>query len=150
MTQLSDEYREIIKDIEFNIKDEKQLEYIKNQIFKITDLFMEKMEKILNISETKIKLMEEKQNEIDKKMESLSNIVNGIERDIYMEEQEEEIQIICPYCNHEFTEEFDETRDEIQCPECNNIIELDWNDEDDGCSGHCSGCHGCSDNEEEE
>ena len=148
MTQLSDEYKKILEDIEENIKDEEQLEYVKEQIFKIADLFMNQIDKILNMSEARINIMEEKQAEIEKKMENLTHIVDGIEQDIYMDEELDEFQIICPYCNHEFTEEFDETRCEIQCPECNNIIELDWNDEDDGCSGHCSGCHGCGEEEE--
>ena len=32
MTQLSKEYQEILKDLENNIKDEKELEYVKKQI----------------------------------------------------------------------------------------------------------------------
>lgn len=148
MTELSDKYKEILKDLEANIKDEAQLEYVKEQIYKITDLFMNQIDKILNVNESRIKTMEEKQAEIDRKVQNLTSIVDGIEQDIYIDEQEDEFQIVCPYCNHEFTEEFDETRTEIQCPECNNIIELDWNDEDDGCSGHCSGCHGCGEDEE--
>ena len=43
---------------------------------------------------------------------------------------------------------------EIECPECKNIIELDWSgnldDEDDGCSGHCCGCSGCGDDTSDE
>ena len=29
-------------------------------------------------------------------------------------------------------------KDEIECPECHNVIELDWNEEH--CSGSCSHC----------
>ena len=40
---------------------------------------------------------------------------------------------------------------EIICTECNNVIELYWNDdEEEGCSGHCSSCHGCSDDFEDD
>ena len=32
-------------------------------------------------------------------------------------------------------------KSDIRCPECNNVIELDWNgDETTGCSGSCSSC----------
>ena len=56
----------------------------------------------------------------------------------------------CPYCNNEFIAEIN-GKDEIKCPECNNMIELDWDDEEEhGCSGHCSSCHGCSDDFEED
>ena len=35
-----------------------------------------------------------------------------------------------------------------KCPECGNLIELDWNgnpddEKDKGCGGNCSGCSGC-------
>ena len=40
--------------------------------------------------------------------------------------------IKCPYCSSSFFIEFDDTKKEIQCPDCKNIIELDWgNFEDD-------------------
>ena len=43
----------------------------------------------------------------------------------------------------------------IQCPECHNTIELDWNccdeEEEEGCSGHCSHCSSeCVAEDEEE
>ena len=44
-----------------------------------------------------------------------------------------------------------EFMDEIECPECHNLIELDWNEEE--CGGCCSGCDGCEeghDNEHDE
>jgi len=50
----------------------------------------------------------------------------------------------------------DENKTEVECPECNNIIELDWTGnvddepEHDGCNGSCHGCHGCEDNDEDD
>ena len=47
----------------------------------------------------------------------------------------------------------DEEKTEIECPECKNMIELDWSgdpSDDDECSGHCSGCSGCDDQEDDE
>ena len=49
----------------------------------------------------------------------------------------------------------DELKEEIRCPECHNIIELDWDedDEEEGCSGCCSSCHGhdeCEEDDEDE
>ena len=47
-----------------------------------------------------------------------------------------------------------ENKSEIECPECKNMIELDWtgniNDEKSGCQGSCHGCIGCGDENEEE
>ena len=43
----------------------------------------------------------------------------------------------------------DELKEEIECPECHNIIELDW-DEEEGCGGCCSSCGICDEEDEEE
>ena len=42
----------------------------------------------------------------------------------------------------------DELKEEIECPECHNIIELDWDEED--CGGCCSSCGICDEEDEEE
>ena len=48
-----------------------------------------------------------------------------------------------------------ELKEEIECPECHNKIELDWDGEDDDCcSGGCCGCGhhdecGCDEDEED-
>ena len=39
--------------------------------------------------------------------------------------------INCPYCNSRFLIEYDNTQKEIKCPDCKNIIELDWDEFDD-------------------
>mgnify|MGYP007042768822 CR=1 FL=1 len=81
----------------------------------------------------------------------LWNRINEIETDIYEVEDENnnfDFEIVCPYCDYEFTTSI-EGRTEIVCPKCNNVIELDWNDddEDDCCAGHCHSCHGCGEEE---
>ena len=49
-----------------------------------------------------------------------------------------------------YGEETDEEKNEIKCPQCNNIIELDWNsDEESSCDGNCSHCHGAVAEDEE-
>ena len=150
MARLDDEYKKIITDIEHNIKDENELEYVKEQFDKMLVLFINQMDNYNKITEERINSIENKQSEIDYKIKDLTSMVDGIENELYMDDEEDNFNIVCPYCNFEFTEEFDETKTEIQCPECKNIIELDWNDNDDGCSGHCSGCHGCGDDFEDE
>ena len=47
-----------------------------------------------------------------------------------------------------FPLEYDEENTEIECPECHNIIELDWNEEE--CGGCCSGCDGCEEGHDSE
>ena len=105
--------------------------------------------------EKEIKQLKEKISELESKLEKVQNIVENIEKDIYFDEEldEQEDTISCPYCDYEVPIYYDENLKEVQCPECNNIIELDWNgsenDYHSGCGGHCSSCGGCGDDDEE-
>ena len=46
--------------------------------------------------------IEEKQQEIDNRIETVKKAVDGIENDIYEDDEAYEFEIVCPYCNHEF------------------------------------------------
>ena len=47
------------------------------------------------------------------------------------------------YADNYIETEFDENQKEVKCPECNNVIELDWSCDDD-CEDHCGdGCDSC-------
>ena len=154
MTLLKSEYKSFLDDIEKNIKNKQDLEYIKGRFAVFVDAVIEQMENIMNYKEEKLNQLEDKQKEIDKKMEKMQQIINHIEEDIYAEDGFD-FEIVCPYCNYEFIIDLDENRTEIECPECKNIIELDWsgnvdNEGQTGCSGHCGGCSGCSSDEDED
>ena len=150
---INDEYRKIMSDLESHIKDEEDLKYAKSQLEKLSMMFINEMENMTQTYETKLDDLDVRQAQLEQKLKEVQSALDNIEKDIYDGEMEEgtcEFEITCPYCNHEFVAELDEVRDEIQCPDCKNIIELDWEHscEDDGCTGGCSGCHGCSDEEE--
>lgn len=103
------------------------------------------------IVDEKVLEIEKGQKNIEKQLLKVQNTINTIEKDIY--EDNFETEIVCPYCNNEFSAEInDEEENEIECPECHNIIEIDLNSDLDedllGCSGNCSSCGGCSDEEE--
>lgn len=98
--------------------------------------------------------IKENQKEMNNKMEKMQDVINHIESDIYSDEGFD-FEIVCPYCEHEFVIGVDEEKSEIECPECKNLIELDWSGdlcdcEDDDCSGHCHGCSGCEDSDEDD
>ena len=95
--------------------------------------------------------IKENQKIMNDKMERMQQIINHIESDIYAEEGFD-FEIVCPYCEYEFVIDADEDKKEIECPECKNIIELDWSGdiEEDGCSGHCNGCSGCGESDEDD
>ena len=71
--------------------------------------------------------------------------------DVYVDENFD-FEIVCPYCNYEFVSDFSQNlKEQVECPECHNIIELDWNNhEEHDCSGHCSCCESECGQEEEE
>ena len=89
-----------------------------------------------------IKEMEKAQSAIEHKISNIETIVDNIEGDIYEDDEQDEdyeFEVVCPYCNYEFSVDMDNIeKDEIECPECHNVIELDWNEEH--CSGSCSHC----------
>ncbi len=101
-----------------------------------------------------VKELKENQKVMTNKIEKMQQVIDHIESDIYSDEGFD-FEIVCPYCEHEFVIDANEDKNEVECPECKNVIELDWtgdlyDDEDDGCSGHCCGCSGCGDSSDEE
>lgn len=143
---IKNEYKSFLDDIDKNIKNKEDLEYIKARFSKFLDVIVEQIDSIMNYKNDEIEELKATQNNMENKIEKMQQIIEHIEKDIYSEEGFD-FEIICPYCNYEFFVDVDEEKTEIECPECHNIIELDWtgdvDDIEDGCSGHCGGCHGC-------
>ena len=155
MESIKNEYKSFLDDIEKNIKNKEDLEYIKKRLSSFVDVIVEKVDDIANYRKEEIEQLEERQNEIEEKMSKMQGIIDNIKKDIYAEEGFD-FEIVCPYCESEFIIDVDENKTEVECPECNNIIELDWTGnvddepEHDGCNGSCHGCHGCEDNDEDD
>ena len=144
MSVINGKYKEILEDLENNIKDKEDLAIAKEKFMELTLTFMDIVDRLTFLTDARINEIEETQREINNKLNSVQSMVDEIEEDIYDEEDEYQFEIVCPYCNYEFTTDIaDEEKDEIKCPKCNNIIELDWNSDDEySCSGDCSHCHG--------
>ena len=153
MSDLNKEYRKIIKEIEGKLQDKKELEFVKGKMAELSLLFVDVIDRVTDLADTRLDKVEHRQKEMEKKLERLSTIVDGIEQDIYEEENPEgfDFEIVCPYCNHEFVADIDlENKKDIECPECHNLIELDFSGEE-GCGGECSGCHEhCNEKEDED
>ena len=153
MSDLNKEYRKIIKEIEGKLQDKKELEFVKGKMAELSLLFVDVIDRVTDLADTRLDKVEHSQKEMEKKLERLSTIVDGIEQDIYEEENPEgfDFEIVCPYCNHEFVADIDlENKKDIECPECHNLIELDFSGEE-GCGGECFGCHEhCNEKEDED
>jgi len=125
MANINTKFKKILSDLEENIKDEQELEYVKAQMFNLYNILFEEVNKIEELANEKIAAILEIQVQMEAKVSKLEQDLTELQKDIY-EGEDSEISILCPYCNNEFVLEMDELREEIECPECNNIIELDW------------------------
>ena len=155
MSDLNKEFSRILTEIENTISNEEERKLVKQKVEELSTLFINKIEYMNEVFDNRIKNVEDNEKRLDIMLKQLQKSVNEIESDIYDEDTDGEFdfEIVCPYCNTEFVTDLsmmNQESNEIKCPECNNIIELDWNDEDDGCSGHCGGCHGCGSHEFDE
>lgn len=154
---LKNEYKSFLDDIEKNITNKKDLEYVKNRFSSFLDVVIEQIDNIVSYKKDEIDKLEETQKQLDEKMSEMQLVIENIEKDIYPEDNDEfDFEIVCPYCNYEFIVDIDESKTEIECPECSNVIELDWSGDtendlyDQGkCQGNCHGCRGCMDEDDD-
>lgn len=143
MSDIKGKYKKILEDLENNIKEPYDLTYSKEKITELTFIFLDIVDRLTALMDERIKEVEDRQLAINHRIEEVQSLVDEIEGDIYEQDDNYEFEIICPYCNYEFTTDIeDEEKDEIKCPKCNNIIELDWNSDDEyECMGDCEHCH---------
>lgn len=144
MSNLNVKFKKILEDLEQNIQNKEDLEYVKVQIFNLYNLFFDEINRIEDMTAARMETIAGTQAALQEKVENLENEMKSMEKELYIDE-DSDFSITCPYCNYELIVESEDLKDEIECPECNNIIELDWGDEcdgHDGCCGHdCSHCN---------
>lgn len=148
---LKNEYKSFLDDIEKNVKNKEDLEYVKGRFASFLDVVLDQMDYIMDFKKEEIAQLEDTQNKLSLQISQMQQVIDNIEKDIYTEDGFD-FEIVCPYCNYEFIIDIDENKSEIECPECQNIIELDWSgdvdEEDKGCSGNCHGCHDCDEDDD--
>lgn len=144
MSNLNVKFKKILEDLEQNIQNKEDLEYVKVQIFNLYNLFFDEINRIEEMTAARMETIAGTQAALQEKVENLENEMKSMEKELYIDDEDSDFFITCPYCNNEFVVECEELKDEIECPECNNIIELDWGDEcdgHDGCGHDCSHCN---------
>ena len=153
MSDLQKKLNKIMSEIEKNLKNKEDLEYVKTQIYNIYTIFLDEFDEIESKCNEKIESILIKCKVLDNRMSEIEDSIDKIESDIYIKENEEfDFDVTCPYCDTEFSVDFSQgPQNSVMCPECNNTIELDWNDEHEGCSHDCHDCGGeCSHDHEED
>ena len=142
MSSLSEKYAKILSDIDSHISKQEERQYVSKKIQELSSIYMELIDRVTKSSDSdKIEQLESKQEKMNLILSKVQDSVNLIKKDIY-EEDSYDFEIVCPYCNHEFVADVEsELREEIECPECHNMIQLDWDeDECNTCSGDCTSC----------
>ncbi len=102
----------------------------------------------------KIEKLEENQRKLEKRFKKLQKDIINIQEDIYIDSDDDEeyddvdedityddeceFEITCPYCGFEFiADDNAKGKEQVKCPKCHKIIELDW----DMCDEDCENCH---------
>ena len=158
MSEFDEKYNKIIEDISKNIKDEKELQFVKEKMNELSAIFINMFNQVNNSSEKRITDLEKNQKGLEEKINKVEKFIEDMKKDIYDEYDEEdemikkqndgsmivngltELEDLEDLIPVTFDKEDYETLNGF--PECHNIIELDWNLDD--CESGCSSCHGCS------
>ncbi len=126
MADVSNQFKKIMKQIDERFPNLEERLFVKEKLTDITIMYLDIIDRLSNIAEMRLNEIEKKQQEIENKMSHMHDTVEEMENDIYSEDAFD-FEIVCPYCNHEFIADIDvEEKAEMECPECHNIIELDW------------------------
>lgn len=158
MSNFDLDFENVLKNLKENIKDEDDLDIAKVEVFRLYNMFLDSLTEQEQTLNKKLLAIAESQLHVEEEIRNISKSLKNIEKDIYMDDEVEDedcdVEIKCPYCNKTFTAKMSELTEteEIKCPECKNMIELDWGDgcEDDDC-GCCShGCHHHNEDEEDD
>ena len=149
MSDLKNHYQSILAELDNHFQNEDDQAFVLSKFQELSMMFMDVIDRLTFLTDIRVKEVEEKQKVIEDRIEIVKKAVDGIENDIYEDDEPYEFEISCPYCNNEFVADINsEENTEIECPECHNIIELDWNEEE--CGGCCSGCDGCEEGHDSE
>lgn len=124
---LNNKFKEVMKNLEKNITNRDDLSYAKSQVTELSMAYLDELAKMETSYKKKVAICEQR-------LDSLEDQIQRLDNEIFQEDDlDTDLEPIkCPYCNINFFIEFDSTKKEIKCPDCKNIIELDWgNFEDD-------------------
>lgn len=157
MANLNSEFKKILENLANNIQDKENLEAARVEMFNMYNIFFDAYTELEEVANSRIAELAQIQLETIEELKAIKKSLKNIEKDIYIEDEEEEdcdIEIKCPYCNKTFVSTMDEVSgEEIVCPECNNTIELDWGQDCD-CGDDCDCCshgdHHCHCNDEDD
>ncbi len=120
---LGKKFKEVIANLEKQIQNKEDLEFAKKQVTDLTMDYLNELEQLERTYDLKVSQCTEKIDDIEKDLDEIKEKIISEEIDVE--------PITCPYCNSKFLIEFNQKQKEIKCPDCKNIIELDWEEFED-------------------
>ena len=79
MGVLKDSYTSFLEDIEKNVKNKEDLEYVKLRFADFLDVVLKQMDYIMNYRQAEFDTLEKKQKELDNRIEKMEQIIDNIE-----------------------------------------------------------------------
>ncbi len=117
-------FNDTIKNLEENISNKQDLEFAKKQVTELAISYLDNLSHLEKKFDEKVKFCQSK-------VDSLEEHIQKLEKELFEEDDVEFEPITCPYCNAHFMIECNSELTEMECPDCNNTIELDWGDFED-------------------
>ena len=86
MKNIKNEYKGFLDDIEKNIKNKEDLEYVKKRFTAFLDPVLDEINSIIEYKKEEVEELEKRQQEIERKMSKMQSVIDNIEKDIYAED----------------------------------------------------------------
>lgn len=121
---LDKKFNEVIEELDKNMESKSDSKYAKMVITELTLVYLDEIHKLELDYEKRLKIC-------NARLKDLEQRLTGLEDEIFDESDEEFFSVTCPYCNANIMVSSFEHDSEIECPECKNMIELDWEFDED-------------------
>ena len=82
MSNLNIKFKKILEDLEQNIQNKEDLEYIKVQIFNLYNLFFDEINRIENMTASRMETIAGTQAILQERVETLENEIKSMEKEI--------------------------------------------------------------------
>ena len=86
MSDINGKYKQILQDLENNIQDPEELNFVKEKFSELSMMFVDMLDRVTKLTDMKIQEIEAKQQNITERLNNVQKAVDGIESDIYEED----------------------------------------------------------------
>ena len=84
MSNLKKRLNEILADLENNIQNKEDLDYVKSQVYNISLLFLDEIDKIAELNLGRLNVMLDREKELSKRVATMEKVIKSIEKELYV------------------------------------------------------------------